>query len=227
MLLLAAGVCVLLYPRLAAKAYEIKTEQLKRDFVTRANLPGKSGRTPGQPGVNPEFEALYALMREENGRLFDTGQTGLCDAFSYEQPAVDLSAYGIRDNCVGFIELPAIAVEMPIYLGASADNMKKGAVHLTQTSYPVGGENTNCVIAAHRGRATPMFRNIDRLRYGDEVILTTFREVLRYRVVSWKIIQPNEIDEILIQPGRDMLTLVSCHPLGSNAQRYVLYCERA
>ena len=227
-LLLIAGVCVLLYPRFVAKTYETKTAKLKQDFVARVKLPEErdNAETPGEPMENPDYCELYALLKAENERLFDTGQVGLSDAFSYEQAVVDLSAHGILENCIGFIALPGIGVELPIYLGANTENMKKGAVHLTQTSYPIGGENTNCVIAAHRGRTAPLFRNIDKLQYGEEVILTTFCEVLRYRVVGWKIIQPHEIDEILIQPGRDMLTLVSCHPLGSSAQRYVVFCER-
>jgi len=72
-----------------------------------------------------------------------------------------------------------------------------------------------------------MFRNIDRIRIGDEVRLTTVMGTLTYRAAEIKIIKPGDIDEILIQPGRDLVTLISCNPLGHNYERYVVYCERA
>lgn len=103
-----------------------------------------------------------------------------------------------------------------------------GAAHLTQTSYPIGGENTNCVLAAHRGYyKAPMLREVERLQIGDTVYLQNFRETLTYTVSELRIIDPSDVDALLIQPGRDLLTLVTCHPLGSNRQRYVVYCERA
>jgi sortase A len=117
-------------------------------------------------------------------------------------------------------------MELPVYLGANDANMSKGAVHLTQTSYPIGGENTNSVIAAHRGTHLMMFLNIHRMVVGDEVIVTNFREPLTYRVVEIKIIDPSETDEILIQKDRDLVTLVTCNPINGNYQRYVVYCER-
>jgi sortase A len=170
---------------------------------------------------------LYEHLRLENEQLYLTGQKNLVDALSYEQPVVDLSAFGIAGNCIGFINLPSIDVELPIYLGANEENMRRGAVHLTQTSYPIGGNNTNSVIAAHRGYVVLMFRNIHRMQIDDEVIITNFQERLVYRVVDIMIIAPTDVNEILIQPGRDLVTLVSCHPLGANYQRFVVVAERA
>ena len=105
--------------------------------------------------------------------------------------------------------------------------MKQGAAHLTNTSYPVGGWNTNCVLAAHRGYSrTAMFRDIELLEPGDEVVIENFRETLTYEVTETKVIAPDEIQEVLIQEGKDMVTLITCHPYRENRQRYVVYCER-
>ena len=118
-------------------------------------------------------------------------------------------------------------VELPILLGANTENMKEGAVHLTETSYPVGGENTNCVLAAHRGSSrAAMFRDIEILEIGDEIIIRNFRETLTYRVAELRVISPTDVQELLIQPGRDLVTLITCHPYRHNDQRYVVYCER-
>ena len=207
-----AGLCVLFFPQANNLFYEHDIAQIKKDFM-------QDGGT--------DFDPLYKLLKAANKKLFETGQEGLVDAFSYEQPAVELSEYGIKDNCIGFISIPSIDIELPIYLGANTENMMKGAVHLTETSYPIGGDNTNCVIAAHRGRTVRQFRTIDKIQIGDEIIVTNFRETLTYRAAEVRIISPMDIEEILIQPGRDLITLISCHPLGQNYQRYVLYCERA
>jgi sortase A len=82
------------------------------------------------------------------------------------------------------------------------------------------------VIAAHRGGTLTMFRNIADIKIGDQIILTNFREELVYRATEIRIIAPSDIDRITIRDGRDLVTLLSCHPLGQNYQRYVVYGER-
>lgn len=114
------------------------------------------------------------------------------------------------------------------YLGANYDNMATGAAVLTQTSIPIGGANTNSVVAGHRGwGGASYFRYIPDLTVGDTVIITNLWETLTYKVVEEKIIDPHEVDEILIVPGKDMVTLLTCHPYASGGrQRYLVYCER-
>ena len=99
---------------------------------------------------------------------------------------------------------------------------------LGNTSAPTGGDNTNCIIAGHRGwKGADYFRHIDRLQVGDTVTLTNLWETLTYTVADIQIIQPHEVDKIKIQQGRDLLTLLTCHPYASGGrQRYVVYCER-
>ena len=103
-----------------------------------------------------------------------------------------------------------------------------GAAVLGNTSAPIGGDNTNCVIAGHRGwKGADYFRHIDRLAVGDSVTLTNLWETLTYTVADIQIIQPHEVDKIKIQQGRDLLTLLTCHPYASGGrQRYVVYCEK-
>ena len=117
---------------------------------------------------------------------------------------------------------------MPVYLGASDGHLAVGAAVLGNTSAPIGGDNTNCVIAGHRGwRGADYFRHIDRLAVGDEVRITNLWERLTYTVADIQIIQPHEVDKIKIQPNSDLLTLLTCHPYASGGkQRYVVYCER-
>lgn len=98
---------------------------------------------------------------------------------------------------------------------------------MTETSYPIGGENTNCVLAAHRGSSrAAMFRDIELLEPGDRIYIENFREPLTYQVVETRVISPTDVQELLIQAGRDLVTLLTCHPYGHNYQRYVVFCER-
>ncbi len=177
---------------------------------------------------NKLLDELYLTLSGENKRLYEEGQVGLKDPFSYETPGIDLRNYGITDNIIGFITIPKIHQQLPIYLGASEENMQKGAVHLTQTSYPIGGDNTNSVLAAHRGyRKAAMFRNIDELVVGDQVIISNFHETITYQVVGTEIIDPDEYEKIMIQPGKDRVTLMTCHPYTKSTYRYLVYCERS
>ncbi|MCL1791854.1 MAG: class C sortase [Peptococcaceae bacterium] len=214
-LLLIAGVVVLLYPRVTNFYYNKNVTQTLRSFETDIDID------------NAELESLYQWMVAENEKLFTSGQKDLFDPFSYEQPGFDLTKYGLTDNIVGYITIPRMDLILPIYLGASHENMFLGAVHLTQTSYPVGGSNTNCVIAAHRGYSKAlMFRRIELLEIGDPVEIRNFRETLTYKVVKTDIIDPSDIPAILIQPQKELITLITCHPLGGNKQRYLVFCER-
>ena len=145
-----------------------------------------------------------------------------------EEPAVDLAAYGIEDEIIGVLEISAMELTMPVYLGASDEHLALGAAVLGSMSAPIGGDNTNCVIAGHRGwRGADYFRHIDRLQVGDTVQLTNLWETLTYTVTDIQIIQPQEVEKIKIQPNRDLLTLLTCHPYASGGrQRYVVVCER-
>ena len=217
LVLMAVGAGVLLYPRWTAWQYRGEVDRIYNSFE----------ETVTEPQEEDLLDSLYSELQRRNRELFETRQADLTDPFAYEQTAVSLEEYGLEDNIIGFLRIPAIDLELPILLGASKENLELGAAHLTQTSYPIGGDNTNCVLAAHRGYyKAPMLREVEQLEIGDRVEVENFRETLTYTVCETRIIDPTDIDQLLIQPGRDLLTLVTCHPLGSNAQRYVVFCER-
>ena len=173
---------------------------------------------------------LYAELRramfEYNEKLYLSGQSGLIDQLSYEKPDFLLSDYGIDSDILGYITIPAIDIKLPIYNGASKENMAKGAAYLAHTSLPVGGENTNCVIAAHtRYKSIYMFKRITELNEGDKIYITNFWETLVYQVVETKVIDPNDSQNIYIKANRSLITLSTCHPYPDNYQRYLVYAE--
>lgn len=106
------------------------------------------------------------------------------------------------------------------------ENMAKGAAYLANTSLPVGGDNTNCVIAAHtRYKGIHMFKRITELEIGDEIYITNLWETLVYKVVETKVIDPIDSHNIYIKTGRSLVTLSTCHPYPKNYQRYLVYAE--
>lgn len=176
---------------------------------------------------NNQLALLLNLLEDRNKQIYNERQDSFLSKKSYETNDINLSNYGLINNIFGFIEIPSINVNLPIYLGASESNMKKGAVHLTGTSYPVGGSDTNSVIVAHRGYyKTKMFRDIDSIKLGDSLYIKNFNNVLTYKAIDIKIIKPNELDKLLIHDSKDMVTIISCHPYPQNKERYVVYFER-
>ena len=217
-LLFLLGLVLVCYPVLSNWARNALQSIDSQNYGSEQSQPS--------PSADAALEELYRQMQAYNERLCHEGQK-LSDPFAYEQPSFDLKQFGLPDNIVGYLSVPKLHIQLPIYLGASRENLRKGAVHLSQTSLPIGGAATNAVIAAHRGLASQeMFLHIARREEGDEVNLSNFREVLHYQVTDTEIIAPDEIQKVLIQPGRDLLTLVTCHPYPTTRQRYLVYCER-
>lgn len=232
-IMLVAGAVLLAYPFANEALYRAETSSMRQGFSER--VAASQGAAAGEAAEEAagaarpiDAEGLYAYLKAENERLLEEEQKDLKDAWSYEQPNVDLSAWGIEDNVIGFLRVPSIGAVLPVRLGANADQMAVGAVHLTQTSFPIGGEGTNSVIAAHRGmnNGLAMFSDLPSVQAGDEVIIENFRETLEYRVVDTQVIMPTDVSKIRIQEGRDMVTLITCHPLGHNYQRFAVYAER-
>ena len=134
----------------------------------------------------------------------------------------------LKDGMFGYIDIPTMDCRLPLYVGASYSHMDQGAAVLGETSIPIGGINTNSVIAGHRGwKKGRYFKEIENLSAGDPVYLTNPWETLTYRVESIDIIAPTDSEKLKIQEGKDMVTLITCHPYRSHGkQRYVVYCVR-
>ena len=237
LLVFAAGLGIMLYPSLQGAITDHRIIQEAHEFLemleTIPTKPEAEATEPTEPTDPIETEPvlypeLLNAMQSYNQQIWEEKQAGLCDPWSYEQPSFTLGDYGLEDEVFGVITIPRLQLEMPIYLGATYKHMADGAAHLSQTSLPIGGENTNCVIAGHRGwGGASYFRYITELEAGDEVIITNLWGELRYTVVETKIIDPNDVEEILIQQDCELLTLLTCHPYASGGKyRYVVYCER-
>ena len=238
-LLLLSGCIILLYPSLNGLWVDYTMRRDAQEFLSYVEVtqftPGESipSKTVPQEGAEEaapptEHTQLWLDMKAYNEAIFEEAQEGLSNPTAYEKPSFRLSDYGLETEVFGVLSIPRLSLEMPIYLGASKQNMANGAAVMGQTSLPIGGCNTNCVLAGHRGwNGAAYFLYINQLEPGDIVTITNLWETLTYEVVDTQIISPNDVDAIHIQPNRELLTLLTCHPPASGGkQRYLVVCER-
>lgn len=124
---------------------------------------------------------------------------------------------------LGYISIPKIDVDLPIYEGTGDDVLLKGAGHMSQTSFPLGGENTHSVLTGHRGLADAvLFTDLDKLEKGDVFYLHVLDEVLAYQVDQIKVVEPADTSDLEIIPGGDYCTLVTCTPYAVNTHRLLV-----
>lgn len=124
---------------------------------------------------------------------------------------------------LGYIVIPKIDVNLPIYSGIEEEVLKRGVGHLEQSSYPLGGESTHCVLTGHRGLPSALlFTDLDKLELGDEFYLHVLDEILAYKVDQIKVVEPNESGDLEIEEGMDYCTLVTCTPYAINTHRLLV-----
>ena len=219
-LFIVIGLLVMMYPTVNNTVFKIEQtkaiEQYEKDIDKFKNT---------ETDNNSDYAKLYKAVEKYNAEIYTNNQMHLCDKNYQELPAIDLSEYGL--DIYGYIEIPSINVYMTIRLGADDENMSMGAVHLSGSSIPFGGKNVNSVIAGHCGYdGKEMFRYISNLNKNAKIKITTPFNMLTYKVIETKIINPDDTKSLLIQKGKDMVTLLTCHPYPTNKYRCVVYCER-
>lgn len=137
----------------------------------------------------------------------------------------DLLSYG-SDGAIGYISVPKVGINLPIYHGTSDAVLAIGAGHMENTSLPIGGKSTHCVIVGHTGLSYAMFDGLHNLSDGDEFYITVQNRKLTYRVVEMRKVLPTETNYTEIIPGKDLVTLVTCYPSGVNTHRLLVKGER-
>lgn len=125
------------------------------------------------------------------------------------------------------LKIPSIDVDLPVSHGTSGEVLEHGVGHLEGTALPVGGESTRSVLTAHRGLATAeLFTHLDRVELDDTFTIEVFGEVLTYRVIDTRIVEPTDTESLIPVEGQDLVTLVTCTPLGVNSHRILVTGER-
>ena len=127
------------------------------------------------------------------------------------------------EGVMGYIEIPKINVLLPIYHGVSSGVLSKGIGHLPETSLPVGGESTHCVLAGHSGMSCArLFTDLQQLESGDVFYLHIYNKTLTYTVDQVKKVLPTDTSDLTIVDGEDYVTLVTCVPIAVNSHRLLV-----
>ena len=208
-LMLFIGVCGLLYPSVS--------QYLNSKTQTRAVENYREILDSLQPedydAYFEEAENYNAKLNELNFPLTDYQQLkGYNDILT-------LSGTGI----MGYVSIPKLGVELPLYHGISAEVLNVACGHLEGTSLPVGGENTHCVLSAHRGLPhAKLFTELDKMEVGDTFTITVLNRTVTYQVDQIKVVLPNETNDVQIVAGEDLCTLLTCTPYGINSHRLLV-----
>lgn len=194
--------------------YEIKTSETVKESDSSKKKTTKKN--------NIDYNALLNDMRTYNESLAKYQYIS-----ANPEKAFNLTKYGVNDGILGYININKLNVTLPIRVGTELPILNKGAGNIIGTSLPIGGVNTNSVIAAHRGwGGKNMFRYINKLEKGDIVTISNYFGKLKYKVVGSEIIPDDTYEDVTIQKGKDMITLYTCHPYTVNTHRLIVRCER-
>ncbi|MDK8433909.1 MULTISPECIES: class C sortase [unclassified Brevibacterium] len=221
-LIALSGLGIWTYPSAAAWFSQLDQSKIIGDSATTSE--GDRSENSRQLKLAHEYNAALqsGAQLESNHRLPSGSGTSSNGAPAYED-VLDDGAPGVMTR----LRIPSIDLDLPVYHGTSDATLLKGLGHLEGTSLPVGGRNTHSVITGHRGLAeATMFTNLDKVGKGDRFTLTTFGEVLSYQVVRTQVVEPDETESLQTASDRDLVTLVTCTPLGINSQRILVTAER-
>ncbi len=188
-------------------AYEEEIRQVdtsKLEHIRELAEAYNRSLVPGTAGESYSQAALLAASEDYASQL-DPGGSGI----------------------MGYVEIPKISVNLPIYHGSDDETLERGTGHLLGSSLPVGGENTHSVITGHSGMAAQkMFTDLEQLEPGDVFYLRVLDEVLAYQVREINTVLPHETSLLGISPGEDLCTLVTCTPTGVNTHRLLVTGSR-
>lgn len=210
---LLVGLSVMLYPLIsdwwnshtqsrAIEAYQAKADGLKEE----------------------EYKKILAQAHDYNDRLGNLP----APLVQYQQltdynQTLDITGTGI----MGYISIPKISCELPIYHGTSKTVLSLGVGHLEGSSLPVGGKSTHAVLSAHRGLpSAKLFSDLDQLTVGDVFTISVLNELYTYQVDKIQIVLPEEVDKLYIEDGQDYVTLMTCTPYGVNTHRLLVRGRR-
>ena len=162
------------------------------------------------------------MLYQSEGAIVDGMDTQLLSDQSY-QSVLDISGTGT----MGSLDIPKINVELPIYHGTEEEALSNGIGHLQGSSLPIGGENVHSVLTGHRGLpSSKLLVRLDEMETGDLFFVRVANETLAYRVSDIQVVKPEETSCLKIQPGKDLVSIVTCTPYGINTHRLVVTGER-
>lgn len=211
---LLAGLCLILYPPLSDLWNSHVQSRVVASYAEAVDDMDETEKTALLESARAYNDELAA--RDYRWRLSDDQKA------DYE---AQLNVTG--EGVMGYVDIPKIGVELPIYHGASEAVLTVGVGHIEGSSLPVGGRGTHAVISGHWGLpSATLFTDIDQLAEGDVFYLRVLDEVLAYEVDQILTVEPGDLSALAIDEGEDLCTLVTCTPYGINTHRLLVRGHR-
>ena len=204
-----AGFCIYAYPYVSSTWNSYADSQLMAEFESRAAAsPEKSKRLlDNADAYNRDLvrSSSAIIRKQEKDKNYESQLKGESGAM------------------MGFISIPKIRINVPIFHYSSDSSLEKGIGHIYGSSLPVGGKSTHSLLSGHRGMpSAKMFTDLDRIKVGDKFYIRTYGRHLAYQVCRIKTVLPDEVQELKIKKGKDLVTLVTCTPYGINSHRLIV-----
>lgn len=218
LIVLLVAFAVLLYPTYSSYLNEKNSSKVVSNYDEESVKLSKADK-----------EKMLEDAREYNQEML--GNIDLIDPFSQTNTEIDERYENLLNvdgsGMMGYVRIPKINVELPIYHGTSESVLQAGVGHFWGTSLPVGGESTHTVLTGHRGLPTKtLFTNMDKMEVGDVFYIKVLDETLAYEVDQILTVLPEDTEALSIVPGEDYATLVTCTPFAINTHRLLVRGHR-
>ena len=213
-LILLAGVILLVYPSFSDYWNSFHQSRAINSYIERVTKID-----------NKAYEAMFASAREYNRTLNDGSFRWFLTDEEREVYNAELSVDSFGN--MGYITIDKIHVQLPLYHGTNEGILQTAIGHVEWSSLPVGGEGTHAVFSGHRGLPSArLFTDLDKLNETDIFQLNILNETLTYQVDQIRVVEPTDLTELQIVPGKDYCTLVTCTPYGINTHRLLVRGHR-
>ena len=221
-LIFLAGLSLLLYPFIANQWNHHIQKQLIGNYESVISDKEAAG--------NIDYAAEMKKAEAYNDALLPSilpDSFAVADASTETDSSYEDSLNIAGDGMMGIVEIPKIAIKLPIYHGTGDEVLQKAAGHLEGSSLPIGGESTHAVISAHRGLpSASLFTDLDQLEIGDHFLIHVLDETLCYEVDQILVVDPEDTSALAVEDGEDLVTLLTCTPYGVNTQRLMVRGHR-
>lgn len=222
MIIFLAGLSLLLYPLVANQWNNHRQKQMisgYEEVIAKKEKNGEINYTQEWENATTYNSVLQPIILPDSFAIAEA---------SDEKDSSYFACLNLNDDgMMGYIEVPKINIKIPIYHTTEEEVLQKAAGHLEGSSLPVGGEGTHAVISAHRGLpSATLFTDLDKLEEGDHFLLYVLDDVLCYEVDKISVVEPEETGDLAVEPGKDLVTLLTCTPYGVNSHRLLVRGHR-
>ncbi|KFI53729.1 class C sortase [Bifidobacterium biavatii] len=221
LVVIAVGLLVLFYPTIS-------------NFLIMKNASRVVGNYDSQVNslTDEQYQQMIDAAHAYNKRLAEQN-AGATDALSgaVNTPSNDKEYNSLLnlsgDGMMGYLTVPRLKETMPIYHGTSEEVLQSGIGHLEQTSLPVGGDTTHAALSGHRGLPTAkLFTDLNLMKTGDKFYIKILKDTYAYQVDKITTVLPTDTKELVIEKGKDQVTLITCTPYAVNTHRLLVRAHR-